>query len=421
MIKKHHSIQLVITILLMTISCTTTAFSASEPTYLNCDEDYLSEWSSILGLNSHMREAKGTQDTLLSLASEDAPDIFMLDAYDCSAAKQKGYLYRFKASNKMLAEYDEMPQIVKDILKSLIVADEAEFYGYPEYIHCEAMMFWVPDAWAASPFKEMTPPESFCDLLDFVDLYLSTPHDGFCFYYDVHGENHPIRDWIDRLMKCWIIQKRSIDEEVHFNDPEFISLVDRTLDIAERLAKEEPNKKKQKGHQLFTWNYEGNTENGQDTFTWKNLIPWRITSNQEPLVNFTVFIDCVRTDSLLSKQAPNLLDVIVDNRKGLYHGEPNYYRYLFINPDWIDVQDANRIIVKRNGKKLQCMCMTQEYIDSIREIHQYAVPCAVNAEYLSLFLPYDYFRKQYQIEQSFISRELSAKEFAIQLDLLPPE
>ena len=320
----------------------------------------------------------------------------------------------------MLAEYEEMPQTVKDILNPLIIADEEHFYGYPEYSHPEAMMFWVPDAWSESPFNEASPPQSYSELLDFLELYLNTPHDGFCFYYDVLEDNHPEQDWMNRLIKCWTIQKRSAGEEVRLDNPEFVSLAERTRDLAVKLAKEEPNKKKQKGRQLFTWNYYGNTENGKDTFSWKNMIPWRITSDQEPLVNFTLHIICIRADSPLSNQAPELLDVIVDHRKDLVRGKPNYHRYLYVNPDWIDIQDENRIIVKNYGKKWQCMCMTQGYIDSIREIHQYAIPCAVNDQYL-LNLPYNYFQKQYQLERSFISGEISAEDFATQLDRLPRE
>ena len=411
----------IIVIIFSTISCIPTAISASEPTYRNIMEDvYLSEWSKILGLHSIIREAQKRDNILTSLAAENAPDIFALEANDFSIAKQEGYLYQFHATPKMLAEYEDMPQIVKEILSPLIVADEEYFYGYPEYCFPEAMMFWVPDAWEASPFKEVTPPQSYSELLDFLELYLDTPHDGFCFYYDALGENHPERDWIDRLLSCWTILKRSAGEEVCLDDPEFVLLAERTRDLAVKLAKEEPNKKKQKGRQLFTWNYYGNTENGKDTFSWKNMIPWRITSDQKPLVNFTLYIVCIHTNSPLSNQASELLDVIIDHRKDLYHGEPNYYRYLYINPDWIDVHDENRIMIKNVGKKLWYMGMTQEYVDSIREIQEYAVPCSVCGVYL-LSLPYEYFQKQYQLERYFINGDISAEDFAIQLNRLPQE
>ena len=421
MSNRHFNGYSVMIILILSFVCTVTAFSANEPTYKDISEDiYLSEWSNILGLSSILHEAKGSDRTLLSLASENPPDIFMLEADDFLPAKQNGYLYKFKPSSKMLKEYEEMPQIVKNVL-STFISDEDQFYGYPEYIHGKPMMFWVPDAWAASPFKGITPPQSFCELLDFVELYLNTPHDGFCFYYDVFGDNHPEQDWIDRLLACWTIQKRSAGEEVCLDDPEFVSLAERTRDLAVKLSKEEPNKKKQKGRQLFTWNFFGNTENGKDTFSWNNMIPWRITSDQAPLVNYTIFIDCIRSDSSISNRASDLLDVIVDHRKDPYHGEPNYVQYLFINPKWIDVKDENRITIKTEGKKWKCSCMTQEFVDSIWEIHQYAVPCAVNKEYLSSFLPYSYFQRKYQIIQGFTNGNISAEEFATQLDRLPQE
>ena len=420
---RHHRNHLAfMIILLLAIASISNAFAANDPTYFDIiEDDYLSEWTNILGLRSIIREAQITESLLASLASENAPDIFEIsDADYFLTAKQKGYMCEFKPSSKMLAEYEEMPQIVKDILDPLIVADDGQFYGYPQNIYAEAMMFWVPDAWSASPFKNVSPPQSYSELLDFLELYLNTPHDGFCFYYDVGGDNHPERDWIDLLIHCWTIQKRSAGEEVCLDDPEFVSLAERTRELAAKLAKVEPNKKKQKGRQLFTRNYWGNTENGKDTFSWGNMIPWRITADQEPLVNFSLRITCIHADSPLSNHASELLDVIVDHRKDPVNGNQNYFRYLYINPDWIDVPDENRIEIKTNGKKYGFLCMTQEYVNSIWEIHQCAIPCSVYKEYL-LYFPYEYYEKQYKLERSFINGDISAEEFATQLDRLRRE
>lgn len=64
--------------------------------------------------------------------------------------------------------------------------------------------------------------------------------------------------------------------------------------------------------------------------------------------------------------------------------------------------------------------MTQGYVDSIRDMHQYAVPCSVNKIYLD-GLPYRYFQRQYKLERSFINGDITAEDFAIQLDRLPEE
>ena len=423
--RHHRNFLALIVIILSTIACISIsiAISESEPTYRNIIEDaYISEWTDILGLSSLMREAPGSLDidTLPALSSENAPDIFMTDYGVLLTAKQSGYLCKFKPSPEMLAEYEEMPRIVKELLSPMIVADDGSFYGYPDHINAEAIMFWVPDAWSASPFKNITPPQSFSELLDFLEIYLNTPHDGFCFYYDVWGDNHPEQDWIDRLMECWTIQKRSAGEEVRFDDPEFVSFAERTRDLAVKLAKKEPNKKKQKGRQLFTLHYLGNTENGKDTFSWENMIPWRITPNQDPLVNLTLRIICIHANSPICNRASELMDVIVDHRKDLYHGEKHYIKYLFINPDWIDVPDENRITMKTAGKKHGYLCMTQGYVDSIRDMHQYAVPCSVNEIYLD-DLPYRYFQRQYKLERSFIKGDITAEDFATQLVRLPEE
>lgn len=111
----------------------------------------------------------------------------------------------------------------------------------------------------------------------------------------------------------------------------------------------------------------------------------------------------------------------IDAYDALYTARQNsHFRYLYINPDWIDVPDENRIEIKTNGKKYGFLCMTQEYVNSIWEIHQCAIPCSVYKEYL-LYFPYEYYEKQYKLERSFINGDISAEEFAAQLDRLRRE
>lgn len=371
------------------------------------NEKYILDWQEMLSSDGIV--AKVLQQENNYKESDSCTGIFRTKLYDLSDFVHRHKVTAFVPSEKMHAEFQTFAPIVQELLKQTIIGDGGRFYGYPEYVNIDTLCFWVPNAWNDSPFKDTTPPSSFIELLDFLELYLNTPHEGYCFYYDIFQHNNPQGDWLDLLIECWAIQRRSHGEEVLFNDPQFVELSERTLLLTNSLAND-LRKRKKSDRQLFTKYYCGHTENGGDTFSWNNFIPWRISNNEPPLVNIHADLICVGNNNLISLKATDYLDKIVE-----YRFEEPALRYLYLNPNWINVDEYNTACIKKYGKNNTYCLMTQEFIYSILSLHEHAIPCSVNYFFKSSFLDWKPF---YQIMNSFISGHISAGDFASQLDSL---
>ncbi len=350
------------------------------------EDEILADWAGILGLDRapESEPMNDRNEVLASLRSDNPPDFFAVDGYAFAEYRDAGFCAPFTPSKKMLDEIAAMPPVIRQLLEETVFTADGRMYAYPEDVYMEPMMFWVPEAWKDSPFREMTPPSSYTELLDFLEVYLDTPHEGFCFFYDISGSTNPPRDWIYRLIESWLIQRLHHKQEVKYNDPEFISLLERTVELSRRLYKAEPNKKKQKGRQLFQNQCTGHTNNNLDTVTYASLIPWRITADQEPLVFTQLDLYCAREGSPFASRTTELFDCIVDNRLVTHAGEVKYLGDLFLDRTRIDVEDYNRQILREYGSKWKYMYLTREYLDSIWETEKYGVPAVVcKSEYLA--------------------------------------
>ena len=379
----------------------------------NFSGEILRDWTEILGLGEELKEE--TKDISLreSLHSDNPPDLFGLYDGNLTEYLNEGFCASFTPSDRMLEDIGNMPPIIQQALKDIYTGD-GRLYAYPKGVELRPMLFWVPEAWKASPFRDMAPPTCFSELLDFLETYLDTPHDGFCFYFDLQDHINPRGEWIYLLIQCWIIQHRYHRQDIQFNTPEFVPLLDRAVELFNRLYREEPNSKKQKGRQLFTNYYFGYTTNGKDQYTWANVIPWRITPDQPPLMNVWVSLYCARNGSPYSDRAAELFECIVDHRHDPdYDGKMNYMCFLELNKDWIDVSAHNKQIEKKYGSRWKCWHMTQEYVDSIWEIEKHCVPCTVYEDEYLHGLPWEAFLK---LLADCSKREISAADFAAEAD-----
>ena len=387
----------------------------ANPIIYGIEDKYWSDWSRILQASSPLTCGSGDYDPLIYLQSSMPPDIIGIYTHteNFKAIAKEGLLEPFKPSDKMKEEISNFPPIIQSVMHEMVCDEDGLLLGYPKYIDPQGMLFWVPDAWDASPFKDVVPPSSFTEVLDFLELYLNTPHDGFCFYYDIFEHKNPMSSrWMTMLIECYTIQCRNQGVPINFNNEEFIRLAQRTRDLFSQLCKEEPNKKKQKGRQLFCTAYNGYTENGKDTFTWDNLIPWRITSNQKPLVNIIFRLYCIRKGSGYGDYAQALFDNIIDHRKDLVHGQDNWITYLCINQNWINISKYNKQIDKKYGKKWKCFYITQEYIDSIWRLHEHAEACIEMEYYISTFKPWETQQEYFRTIDKFVAGNIQADEFA---------
>ena len=367
----------------------------------------------MLGLENPPIEFDTTESVMELIKGDSAPDIC---GYDFFALKEAGIVAAFEPTELMKEEMAAMPQYLQDVLRDNLMTEDGKLSGYLDNLDVQPLGFYVPDAWEASPYRDMTPPSSVEEILDFLEIYLETPHDGFCFIHDA-TDGWWGRLWVvTLLMRCWAIQSNYAKIPLRYNNPEFIRLLERTVDLFNRLLKVEKGRKNQKGRQLFQDNLfsRGPTGNNLDTITYASLIPWRLTKDQPPLIHVMADFYCVRTGSPYEDRAAELLERIIPGREAYCSREIRPLIYEFINPDRVDVEGFNKMILKKLGGKYSWKLVTQEFIDSIWDIHKYAVPAIVPDDYQNLN---DHINEDPEaLFRKLLDGEVTAADFAAKWD-----
>ena len=379
----------------------------------DASENLAKEWSQMLGLEQPPIEYDCTDSVMELIKGDSAPDIF---GYDFFALKEAGMVAAFEPTELMKEEMAAMPQYLQDVIREHLMTEDGKLSGYLDNLDVQPLGFYVPDAWEASPYRDMTPPSSIEEMLDFLEIYLDTPHDGFCFIHDA-TDGWWGRLWVvTLLMRCWAIQSNYAKIPLRYNNPEFIRLLERTVDLFNRLLKVEKGRKNQKGRQLFQDNLfsRGPTGNNLDTITYASLIPWRLTKDQPPLIHVMADFYCVRTGSPYEDRAAELLERIIPGREAYCSREIRPLIYEFINPDRVDVEGFNKMILKKLGGKYSWKLVTQEFIDSIWDIHKYAVPAIVPDDYQNLNSHID--EDPEVLFGKLVNGEVTAADFAAKWD-----
>ena len=379
----------------------------------DASENLAKEWSEMLGLENPPIEFDTTESVLELVKGDTAPDIC---GYDFFALKEAGMVAAFEPTELMKEDMAAMPQYLQDVIREHLMTEDGKLSGYLDNLDVQPLGFYVPDAWEASPYRDMTPPSSIEEMLDFLEIYLDTPHDGFCFIHDA-TDGWWGRLWVvTLLMRCWAIQSNYAKIPLRYNNPEFIRLLERTVDLFNRLLKVEKGRKNQKGRQLFQDNLfsRGPTGNNLDTITYASLIPWRLTKDQPPLIHVMADFYCVRTGSPYEDRAAELLERIIPGREAYCSREIRPLIYEFINPDRVDVEGFNKMILKKLGGKYSWKLVTQEFIDSIWDIHKYAVPAIVPDDYQNLNSHID--EDPEVLFGKLVNGEVTAADFAAKWD-----
>ena len=379
----------------------------------DASENLAKEWSQMLGLEQPPIEFDTTESVMELVKGDSAPDIC---GYDFFALKEAGMVAAFEPTELMREEMAAMPQYLQDVIREHLMTEDGKLSGYLDNLDVQPLGFYVPDAWEASPYRDMTPPSSIAEMLDFLEIYLDTPHDGFCFIHDA-TDGWWGRLWVvTLLMRCWAIQSNYAKIPLRYNNPEFIRLLERTVDLFNRLLKVEKGRKNQKGRQLFQDNLfsRGPTGNNLDTITYASLIPWRLTKDQPPLIHVMADFYCVRTGSPYEDRAAELLERIIPGREAYCSREIRPLIYEFINPDRVDVEGFNKMILKKLGGKYSWKLVTQEFIDSIWDIHKYAVPAIVPDDYQNLNSHID--EDPEALFGKLVNGEVTAADFAAKWD-----
>ena len=300
---------------------------------------------------------------------------------ELQALKDAGVITPFTPDETLVNDLESMPPFTQELIRKYLVTENGQFWGCADYFDLKAMLFYVPDAWADSPFRDRTPPTSFEEFLDFAELYLDTPHKGFCLL-GVRGNEKYFTEWkiMNMLLSTWTIQQQYAGEPFRFTSDEFISLLDRTKKLIIRLQKEEPLiNKKQKGlRELFTnpggESHGGKTEVSRELYNWDHMIPYRIYASQLPLVNVSDgCVVCVCNPEADTAEVNRYMENLIRQRDWPEKHEIPYSAYT--HPELMVADECN----EEYYPEVKDGYMTQQWLDSIGRIQ--GVPCCISEYY----------------------------------------
>ena len=218
-------------------------------------EETEKQWAEMLGFQEPLKSlvAKQHYDSFIDLINDYQPDFFGIDTDVQETPKalyKAGLIEPFDPSNAMLEEIESMSPLIRQVISSELMTDDGKLLAYPGagYFICFVPGFigyWVPDAWAASPFRDMTPPSSYAELLDFIEVFLDTPHEGFRLFFGHAGSKEEYLNNLfrDNLLEGWVLRCKTAGKPVVFSDPLFIMLAGRAQKLYKRLLKVDFKKK----------------------------------------------------------------------------------------------------------------------------------------------------------------------------------
>lgn len=306
------------------------------------------------------------------IRSGQAPDLIITYG-DIETLKELGAIVPFTPSEMLVKDFETMPPFIREATRKYLITEDGQFWGCIRGgLWLKTMLFYVPSAWADSPFHDRTPPTSFEEFLDFAEVYLDTPHEGFCLLYNWSNEKLCVQSEIlSMLLDSWIIQQQYAGEPYRFTSDEFISLLDRTKKLFARLAKEEPltQKKQKKLRELFTnpgVTYDGGKANcSRELYNWDHMIPYRVFANQPPLINIETAFISVGNSSADPAEITRCMEETI-RRRDL--AEDTIYA-TYTHPEQMDVEACN----KKFYSRIKDGHLTQQWYDSIQRIQ--GVPC----------------------------------------------
>ena len=386
-------------------------------------EETEKQWAEMLGFQEPLKSlvAKQHYDSFIDLINDYQPDFFGVDTDMQETPKalyKAGLIEPFAPTSAMLEEIESMSPLIQQVIRNELMTEDGKLLAYPGagYFICFVPGFigyWVPDAWAASPFRDITPPSSFEELLDFIEIFLDTPHEGFRLFYGTAGDKREYLSELfrDNLLEGWILRCRVAGIPVVFSDPKFIELAGRAQKLYKRLLKVDFKQKVSTkvryllaGRQQYGFSF-----NQKDTFTCANIIPLRITADQPSLFNVRmVSLQCVRKGSNYASYAPALIETAIP------HVEKKRSMTMYdwwVFPDKFNPEDWNQDLKKHNGTKYRYL--TKEWLTSISMLDQSIVPCMEKTNWI---IESQYGACMRAQQQFWVDGKLTAEEYAAEMD-----
>ena len=380
------------------------------------------QWAEMLGFQVPLKSlvVKQRYDSFFDLIYDYQPDFLEIYTYRDETPKalyKAGLIEPFTPTSAMLEEIASMSPLIQQVFRSELMTEDGRLLAYPGagFDICFTPGFigyWVPDAWEASPFRDITPPSSFEELLDFIDVFLETPHEGFRLFYGHAGskKEYLYNLFRDNLLEGWVLRCKVAGKPVVFSDPKFIELAGRAQKQYKRLLKADFKQKVNTTVQYLLAERQqyGLSFNAKDTFTCANIIPLRMTADQPPLFNVTMHtLQCVRKGSNYASYAPELFETGIPHEE-TKHGLVWFDTWAF--PDKVDEKAENKYF--SNGAPKYSL-ITRAWLDSVKELHQYVMPCMEKTDWC---IGSQYGACMRAQQQFWVNGNLTAEEYAAEMD-----
>lgn len=178
---------------------------------------------------------------------------------------------------------------------------------------------WRQDAWDAAGLTAEDVPQSYGELLDFLEAWCDrlegNPHQpvrvSSLLRWSTGTRKYDYCWWLtEMLLMCQIMQCRYAGTPVTFNTPEFIECARRTIDVAVRLYKLEPRGKKTENLPELFFNSlrAGRIFNEGRDYELSHAIPMRLNSKQPALIWGSVEMAVVPAASVQREEALRFLE-----------------------------------------------------------------------------------------------------------------
>ena len=230
-------------------------------------------------------------DSVALLRGENAADLMVLRSYndDFAVFRDSGLLADLSASEAIREAVDRMTPAIRQ----LITADDGRILALP-YRAGLHPFYWSQEAWDAAGLTEADVPQSYEELLDFIERWIERiqdePKKDVCVSrlttWNTGTEKYNYCWWLmETLLTSWELQQRHAGEAVHFGTAEFAALAERTRELALALYEAEPRQKKRAAMlELFQNDLRGGKyANGGSEYGISHTVPLRVTADQ-PLV-----------------------------------------------------------------------------------------------------------------------------------------
>ncbi len=173
---------------------------------------------------------------------------------------------------------------------------------------------WREDAWDAAGLTEADIPQSYSELLDFLDGWCDrleeNPHQparvSSLLRWSTGTKKNDYCWWLtEMLLMCQVMQCRYAGIPVAFHTPEFIECAQRTRDVADRLYKLEPRGKKAENLPELFFNSlrAGRVFNEGQSYELSHAIPMRLSIDQPALIWGSVEMAVVPAASSMQEEA----------------------------------------------------------------------------------------------------------------------